>query len=157
MGRDTTGGGGEEHIVPAVTQPAGVLTHPRPWEGDTPTPTDAPDPLWRSLLTNGDVTVRPGERGILTDHTTTCINANGTPTHGLHALGRPTEDPIIGHDTLNHTLHGDCAAWAATIHTRLHTAATTPARYPHTMKGTPVSTPLLCQGVTPSPPAPNPG
>lgn len=119
---------GEEHIVPAVTQPAGVLTHPRPWEGDTPTPTDAPDPLWRSLLTNGDVTVRPGERGILTDHTTTCINANGTPTHGLHALGRPTEDPIIGHDTLNHTLHGDCAAWAATIHTRLHTAATTPPR-----------------------------
>ncbi|WP_029068041.1 FAD/NAD(P)-binding protein [Jonesia quinghaiensis] len=127
---------GDDSVINAITSPPGVLLAPRPWvevidptagkalaPNSAPLPITAtvdvasrtPDPLWHELLANGHVTVRHGERGVLTDHATRCIGANGVPTPGLFALGRPTEDPVIGHDTLNHRLHGQCEAWATYV------------------------------------------
>lgn len=73
------------------------------------------DPLYADLHRRGAVSVRRGERGILTDADGTCIGADGAPVTGLAAIGRPTEDPVIGHDTLDRTLHEDGRRWAAAV------------------------------------------
>ncbi len=87
----------------AITQPPGVR--------DERTNT-IPDPLWNSLITSGYASIRDHERGIITTPQAQCLGADGTPTSGLYAIGRPTEDPVIGHDTLNHRLHPDIQQWA---------------------------------------------
>lgn len=95
-------------VVDAVTTQAGVLKAEGGWrEGERPL-----DPLWAGLLCEGHVQVRPGERGILTDPAARCLRSDGTAVAGLAAIGRPTEDPVIGHDTLSRTLHGDVRRWA---------------------------------------------
>lgn len=70
------------------------------------------DSLWRKLLVEGLCAVRPLERGVLTTRYGQCVNADGSATPGLYALGRPTEDPVVGHDSLNYRLHGDAQRWA---------------------------------------------
>jgi hypothetical protein len=92
--------------IDAVTQGPGVLPQP----GGVPA-----DPLWRALVASGTVTVRPHERGVLTTPDGRCVGADGAPVVGLSALGRPTEDPVIGHDTLTRTLHGDARRWATRV------------------------------------------
>ncbi len=87
----------------AITQPPGVR--------DERTNT-IPDPLWNILATSGYVSVRDHERGIITTPQAQCLGPDGTPTSGLYAIGRPTEDPVIGHDTLNHRLHAEIQQWA---------------------------------------------
>lgn len=95
-------------LVNAVTPSAGVLTAPSP-EGQ------AMSPLIGGLLAAGEIFVRQGERGLLTDEDGTCIDAQGNRNESLAALGRPTEGPTLGHDTLNRTLHTEHRAWAQRI------------------------------------------
>lgn len=102
LARGTPTHGGE--WVDAVTAGPGVLAHPGGAAGD---------PLWRALHAQGVVHVRQGERGVWTRPDGRCLDADGVPVDGLNALGRPTEDPVIGHDTLTRVLHGDTARWAA--------------------------------------------
>lgn len=99
-------------ILDAYTRGPGVLSAPR--ASDTP---DAalPWPPWEGLLRRGDVTVRAGERGVFTAPDGACVGADGRQTRGLYALGRPTEDVVIGHDSLQRALHGDARRWAASI------------------------------------------
>lgn len=100
--------------------PPGVLTDPRPWvEGSTAARESrgrgtAVSPLWDGLLAAGHVTVRPGEAGVLTAPDGTCVRADTSLSHGLSALGRPTEGPVVDHDSLQRRLHLDAARWAAT-------------------------------------------
>lgn len=95
-------------LLDAVTPAAGVLTAAAP-EGQPASP------LFGTLLTAGEVMVRPGERGLLTDTDGTCIDVHGHRNESLAALGRPTEGPTLGHDTLNRTLHTEHHAWARRI------------------------------------------
>lgn len=90
--------------VDAVTEGPGVLADPGGAAGD---------PLWSSLHTAGWVHVRHGERGVWTRPDGRCLDAAGAPVEGLNVLGRPTEDPVIGHDTLTRKLHGDVGRWAS--------------------------------------------
>ena len=41
-----------------------------------------------------------------------CRGADGAVTPGLSAIGRPTEDSVIGNDTLSRTLHPQAERWA---------------------------------------------
>ncbi|MGN0062798.1 MAG: FAD/NAD(P)-binding protein [Nocardioides sp.] len=100
--------GGPADVV-AVTAPPGVV------DGDR---REAPDPMWAGLLQDGWVSVRDFERGVWTTPRGQCVGATGSVTPGLWVLGRPTEDPVIGHDTLSGTLHGDVARWARTFAAR---------------------------------------
>jgi len=68
--------------------------------------------LWTKLLRSKAVHVRLNERGIITTTDTQCLGPSGNPTQGLYCIGRPTEDPVIGNDTLNHALHGEAQRWA---------------------------------------------
>lgn len=95
----------------AVTAGPGVLTRP----ADALDPAPAHDDLWASLLARGHVTVRAGERGVFTRPDGVCLTPSGQPSAGLASLGRPTEDPVIGHDTLNGTLHQDGERWSRAV------------------------------------------
>lgn len=111
--------------------PPGVLTAPRPWvEGSTAARESrgrgtAASPLWDGLLAAGHVTVRPGEAGVLTTPDGTCVRADGTRSDGLSALGRPTEGPVVDHDSLQRRLHLDAARWAAATADALTRGSTT--------------------------------
>jgi diaminopimelate decarboxylase len=76
------------------------------------------DPLVEQLLDAGDVRVLDGRRGIEVDEAAGCVGASGSPTEGLAAAGRMTEDSVIGNDTLSRTLHPQLDAWAARIAAR---------------------------------------
>ncbi|UTM45918.1 FAD/NAD(P)-binding protein [Glutamicibacter mysorens] len=95
-------------VVDAVTAPAGVL-HLSEAQGV------GSSSLYRKLLADGEVIIRNGERGLLTDADGTCLNAAGERNQSLAALGRPTEDPTLGHDTLNRELHPEYQRWARRI------------------------------------------
>jgi uncharacterized NAD(P)/FAD-binding protein YdhS len=75
-------------------------------------PPGAQSPLLRQLIASGLGHVRPEERGIFTLPDAICVDAVGNRLEGLAAVGRPTEDPVIGHDTLSSTLHHDITRWA---------------------------------------------
>ena len=77
------------------------------------------DPLAQHLLERNLVLVRPGRRGAVIDLDSTAIAPDGSRTEGLALLGRPTEDHVIGHDTLNRHLHAEPALWARRLGTRL--------------------------------------
>lgn len=95
-------------VVDAVTAPAGVL-HLSEAQGV------GSSSLHRKLLADGEVIIRNGERGLLTDADGTCLNAASERNQSLAALGRPTEDPTLGHDTLNRELHPEYQRWARRI------------------------------------------
>lgn len=95
-------------LIDAVTPGPGVLR--------APTPAGLPSSdVAAALLQSGQVTIRPGDRGLLTAPDGTCLAQDGSRTERLAALGRPTEDPTLGHDTLNRSLHGEYALWARRI------------------------------------------
>lgn len=102
------GGSPMQVDVDAVTAPAGVL-HLSQAQGA------GASSLYRKLLAAGEVSIRAGERGLLTDIDGTCMDAAGERNEALAAIGRPTEDPTLGHDTLNRELHPEYENWARRI------------------------------------------
>ena len=94
--------------IDAVTAPAGVLYA-------SSSGGDSASSLFSDLLAEGEVQVRAGERGLLTDTDGTCLDSTGERNESLTALGRPTEDPTLGHDTLNRGLHLEYRGWARRI------------------------------------------
>ena len=103
-------------IIDAVTASAGALNGPAP--GGLPA-----NSLFGSLLAKQEIQIRRAERGLLTDPDGTCLNAQGERNESLAALGRPTEDPTLGHDTLNRTLHPEYRGWALRIAKKLTSAS----------------------------------
>ncbi|KUM31116.1 hypothetical protein AQ436_16500 [Arthrobacter sp. EpRS66] len=95
-------------MIDAVSIAPGVLTAPAP-QGNPA------DTLFSMLLESGEIMVRNGERGLFTDTDGTCFDARGERNESLTALGRPSEDPTLGHDTLNRTLHTEYRKWARRI------------------------------------------
>ncbi|MFD7022039.1 FAD/NAD(P)-binding protein [Promicromonospora sukumoe] len=88
-------------VIDAVLSPPGVV--------------DVRDDLIEQLRTDGLVSLRPGRRGVRVDEAGTSCDAHGAPVTGLALLGRPTEDHVIGHDTLNRHLHGEISRWALRV------------------------------------------
>ncbi len=73
------------------------------------------DPLLEQLLRAEHVRVPPGRRGIEVAADAGCVDSSSSPTPGLAACGRVTEDSVIGNDTLSRTLHPQLDNWAARI------------------------------------------
>ena len=67
------------------------------------------------LLADGLVRVAAGRRGSELTPEILCVGAGGRPTPGLAAIGRPTEDWVIGNDTLSRTLHDEPDRWARRV------------------------------------------
>ncbi|MFQ4150524.1 FAD/NAD(P)-binding protein [Arthrobacter sp. LAPM80] len=98
-------------LVDAVTPGPGVLLEAAPQGCPN-------SDLVGRLLKAGEVSVRPGDRGLLTEPDGTCLARDGSRNESLVALGRPTEDPTLGHDTLNRSLHGEHRLWAQRVASR---------------------------------------
>lgn len=69
--------------------------------------------LAADLMERGLVAKAAGRRGVSVAPDATCLTSDGTPIGGLAALGRLTEDVVIGNDTLSRW-HPSAARWAAT-------------------------------------------
>ncbi len=67
------------------------------------------------LLADGLVRVATGRRGLELTPEIVCVGAGGDPTPGLAAIGRPTEDWVIGNDTLSRTVHDEPDRWARRV------------------------------------------
>lgn len=93
--------GRHDFVVDAVTAPPGVRR--------------IEDPLWKQLIRDGLVEVAPYGRGLLIDDAAGCIGADGSVTPGLFAVGRMTEDVVLGNDTLSRILHPDLEEWASRL------------------------------------------
>ncbi len=71
------------------------------------------------IVASGAARVAGGRRGIEVGTGGACVSADGTPTPGLSAIGRPTEDWVIGNDTLDRSLHTEADDWAKRLVSRL--------------------------------------
>jgi diaminopimelate decarboxylase len=67
------------------------------------------------LVAEGLARVPSGRRGIELTPEAVCIGDTGEPTPGLAAVGRPTEDWVIGNDTLSRSLHDTPDRWARRV------------------------------------------
>ena len=67
------------------------------------------------LVTDGHARVPEGRRGLEVTPAGSCRGRDGSITPGLSAVGRPTEDSVIGNDTLSRTLHPQADRWARRI------------------------------------------
>ncbi len=72
------------------------------------------EPL-RGLLERGLLRVMPGRRGLDVDAAGGCRGRDGSPARGLSAIGRATEDVVIGNDTMNRSLHPLADRWASEL------------------------------------------
>lgn len=88
-------------VVDAVSAPPGAVE-------------DGGGPL-AGLLAAGRVRVAPGRRGIEVAADATCVRRGGGRAEGLAAIGRATEDWVVGNDTLNRALHGHPDRWARAV------------------------------------------
>ncbi len=88
-------------IIDAVLPPPGVL--------------GSQQPLWEGIVNSGYARLSPGRRGLEITRDVECVGVNGSPTRGLGAIGRPTEDWVIGNDTLNRQLHPQPERWALRV------------------------------------------
>ena len=87
--------------VDAVVPPPGVL--------------GIDDSLLGPLVRDGYARIPPGRRGVELTPDVTCVGKDGRPSEGLGAIGRPTEDWVIGNDTLNRALHTQPDLWARRV------------------------------------------
>ncbi|MDO9410052.1 FAD/NAD(P)-binding protein [Patulibacter sp.] len=67
------------------------------------------------LVRRGELRLLPGRRGLDVGPGGACRDAAGDRVPGLSAIGRPTEDVVIGHDTLSRTLHRQADEWARRV------------------------------------------
>ena len=71
--------------------------------------------LVSDLIAAGCARVAPGRRGLEVTPDGSCRGRDGAVTRGLSAIGRPTEDSVIGNDTLTRSLHPHADRWARRI------------------------------------------
>ena len=71
--------------------------------------------LLERLVADGHARIIGGGRGLQIDRSAACIGRDGCRTPGLSAIGRPTEDSVIGNDTLSRSLHPHADAWARRV------------------------------------------
>jgi uncharacterized NAD(P)/FAD-binding protein YdhS len=71
--------------------------------------------LLGQLVEDGYARVAPGRRGLEVRPDGGCIGGDGTHSRGLSAVGRPTEDWVIGNDTLDRSLHSLADRWAERV------------------------------------------
>ncbi len=110
---DAPSGGDVDVVIDAVLTPPGLL--------------NLTDELAGSLLHRGLVQVRPGRRGAMIDEAGSPVGRDDAPlvapdgrtVAGLALIGRPTEDHVIGHDSLNRHLHHEGRCWARRIADRV--------------------------------------
>jgi uncharacterized NAD(P)/FAD-binding protein YdhS len=72
-------------------------------------------PLLERLVHDGHARVVTGGRGLEVTVDAACVGRDGCPSAGLSAIGRPTEDSVIGNDTLNRALHPQADRWARRV------------------------------------------
>ena len=72
------------------------------------------DPLVTALLADRLISVAPQGRGVLIDGAASCL-VGGRPIAGLAAVGRITEDAVMGNDTLTRTMHPELHRWAERV------------------------------------------
>lgn len=75
-------------------------------------------PLLEQLVRDGHARIGAGRRGLELTADVTCVGADGSSSRGLAAIGRPTEDWVIGNDTLNRAIHPQPELWARRVATR---------------------------------------
>jgi uncharacterized NAD(P)/FAD-binding protein YdhS len=68
--------------------------------------------LLDGLVGDGYARIAPGRRGLDVDGDGSCRAGDGSLSLGLAAIGRLTEDSVIGNDTLSRTLHPSSDRWA---------------------------------------------
>lgn len=73
------------------------------------------DGLPEQLVAGGYARILGGRRGLEVAADGGCIGPDGNRTQGLSAIGRPTEDSVIGNDTLSRTLHPQVDLWARRV------------------------------------------
>ena len=83
-------------VLDAVIAPPGALAHP----------------LLQRLIDSGHLHCAPGRRGVMVQRTGQALRADNTAVPGLSVIGRPTEDWVLGNDTLNRRLHDLPQRWA---------------------------------------------
>lgn len=71
--------------------------------------------LLEQLVGAGHARIVAGRRGLQVTADAGCIGRDGRRSEGLSALGRPTEDCVIGNDTLSRTLHPHADRWARRV------------------------------------------
>lgn len=116
-------GAGKLMLAPAPAQPRAGASAASGWIDAVLAPPGlgraAPEPV-ASLLGGGHLRRAPGaRRGIEVAGDATCIGRDGAPSHGLAAVGRITEDWVVGNDTLSRRLHSHPDRWARRVVGRL--------------------------------------
>lgn len=71
--------------------------------------------LPEQLVAGGHARIQPGRRGLEVTADAGCIGSDGHRTPGLSAVGRATEDSVIGNDTLSRRLHPQVDLWARRV------------------------------------------
>jgi uncharacterized NAD(P)/FAD-binding protein YdhS len=79
--------------------------------------------LLGDLVAKGHARIPPGRRGLEVTDDASCRARDGSVSFGLAAIGRPTEDWVIGNDTLNRSLHPHPDRWARRVADRCRDAA----------------------------------
>lgn len=84
--------------------------------------------LLADLVAEGNARIPPGRRGLEVTDDASCRARDGSLSLGLAAIGRPTEDSVIGNDTLSRGLHPHADRWARQVARRCRDAATSTTR-----------------------------
>ncbi len=71
--------------------------------------------LLQQLIGEGHARLTDGRRGLRVAADAGCTDENERSSAGLSAIGRPTEDAVIGNDTLSRTLHPLADLWARSV------------------------------------------
>jgi uncharacterized NAD(P)/FAD-binding protein YdhS len=71
--------------------------------------------LLGQLVRDGYARIVPGQRGLEVTTDASCLADDGLQSAGLAAIGRPTEDSVIGNDTLSRSLHPHADRWARRV------------------------------------------
>jgi diaminopimelate decarboxylase len=71
--------------------------------------------LLTQLVKDGHARIPFARRGLEVRSDGGCIGSDGALSYGLSAIGRPTEDSVIGNDTLDRTLHPLADRWAERV------------------------------------------
>ena len=71
--------------------------------------------LLTQLVADGYARIAAGRRGLQVCADASCVGRDGAVTPGLSVSGRPTEDSVIGNDTLSRALHPHADHWARRV------------------------------------------